>query len=62
MNRRTTGNNYEEIIKYSRGSIKKALALADEGYIGIAEAIEKAFLSRNFLKINREVEKIKENG
>lgn len=56
------GNEFnEEIIKYSRGSIKRALALADEGYISIAETIEKAFLSKNFLKINREVEKIKEN-
>lgn len=41
------------------GSVKKALTLADEGYINIAETIESAFITKNFLKINKEIEKLK---
>lgn len=41
------------------GSVKKALTLSDEGYISIAESIEKAFVSKSFLKINKEIEHIK---
>lgn len=49
----------KEIINYSRGSVKKALTLSDEGYINIAEEIRKNFLEGNFLKINKKFEEIK---
>lgn len=41
------------------GSVKKALSLADEGYINIAEALENTFITKKFLTINKEIEKIK---
>ena len=54
------GENFsEEIIDYSRGSIKKALLLCDESYIEIAKDIQKCLLSKNFLSINKKFEEIK---
>lgn len=58
--RKILGEEFDkEIINYSRGSVKKALTLSDDGYINIAEEIRKSFLEGNFLKINKKFEEIK---
>lgn len=49
----------EEVIKYAKGSVKKALTLADEGYINISNEIVKSFLTKNFLNINKKIDEIK---
>lgn len=54
------GEDYsKEIIQYAAGSVGRAMELADNNYINIAVEIVKAFKTKNFLNINREVEKIK---
>lgn len=56
------GENFnDEIIKYSRGSVEKAIALANDGYVIIAENIVNEFLTRNFLNMNRKIEEIKQD-
>ena len=49
----------KDIIKYSKGSIQRALALADENYISVANNLFESFLTKDFLKINSKVDEIK---
>lgn len=48
-----------EIIDYAKGSVQRALALADENYISVANPLLDAFLTKDFLKINKKIDEIK---
>lgn len=48
-----------EIIEFARGSVQKALALANENYIDVASKLVDAFKTKDYLIINRRIEEIK---
>lgn len=48
-----------EIIDYAKGSVQSALSLADENYICVANSLLESFLSKDFLKINKKIDEIK---
>ena len=49
----------DDIIKFSRGSVKDALQMLDENYIDVASSLVKAFKTKDFLTINRKINDIK---
>lgn len=48
-----------DIINYAKGSVQRALSLADENYISVANPLLEAFLTKDFLKINKKIDEIK---
>lgn len=54
------GEKYsDELIQYASGSVGRALELSNSNYINLAIEIVKTFATKNFLIINKEIEKIK---
>ena len=54
------GNDFNpEIIDYAKGSVQRALSLADENYISVANPLLDAFFTKDFLKINKKIDEIK---
>ena len=50
-----------DIIGYAKGSVERAMTLANENYIGVANELFKSFLTKDFLKINKKIDEIKNN-
>lgn len=48
-----------DIISFAKGSVERALALADGNYINVSNSLVEAFLTKDYLKINKMVEDIK---
>ncbi len=53
------GNNKN--IKFARGSVSRALALAENDYYDISQELIKLFSQKNFLDINKKVSENKDN-
>lgn len=49
----------DDIIKFSRGSVRDALQMLDENYIDVASSLVKSFKTKDFLTINRKINDIK---
>ena len=48
-----------DIIDYAKGSVQRALTLADENYISVAKSIFDVFMTKDFLSINKKIDEVK---